>query len=120
MALTVKGHRILIKPDPVKEQVDVPDKLKELDFEIAAPGDITKMKEAGTQIGTVVGIGKTAWKAYDGNLPEWEPWCKVGDRVIFARYSGKFVDDPVTKERFFVINDDDIQVVVEGEKAPWE
>lgn len=113
MAMQVLGHRVLIKPDPVKEQVDVPVSLKEGGFEVVMPVDLEKREAAGTQIGTVIQVGPTAWRAFDGNDANWQPWCKAGDRVIFTRYAGKFVEDPVTKERFMVINDEDVQVRVE-------
>jgi len=117
MALQVQGHRILIKPDPVKEQVEVPNSLKEGGFEVVKPADLERREEAGTQIGTVVQVGPTAFRAFDGTDPNWRPWCKPGDRVIFTRYAGKFVEDPVTKEKFFVINDEDIQVTLLGESS---
>lgn len=110
--LEVVGHRVLVKPDPVKEQVDVPDSLKVGGFEVVKPADLERREEAGTQIGTVIQVGPTAFRAFDGNDSRWQPWCKPGDRIIFARYAGKFVEDPVTKEKFFVINDEDVQVKV--------
>jgi co-chaperonin GroES (HSP10) len=120
MGLQVQGHRILIKPDPVKEQIDLPQGLKDSKFEVVKPHELEKREEAGTEIGTVVSVGPTAFKAFDGSDPNWKPWCKPGDRVIFTRYSGKKVEDPVTKEKFFVVNDEDIQVVVTGETNPFE
>ena len=79
-----------------------------------------RREKVGTQIGTVIAIGNTCWKAFDGDSFHWEPWCVVGDRITFARYAGKIVEDPVTKEEFMIINDEDVQCVVTGEKAPWE
>lgn len=112
MSLEIVGHRLLVKPDPVKEQIDVPNSLKEGGFEVVKPVDLERREEAGTQIGTVIQVGPTAFRAFDGNDPNWQPWCKAGDRIIFARYAGKFVEDPESKERFFVINDEDVQVKV--------
>ena len=112
MSLEIVGHRLLIKPDPVKDQIDVPEGLKEGGFEVVKPVDLERREAAGTQIGTVIQVGPTAFRAFDGNDPNWKPWCKPGDRIIFARYAGKFVEDPETKERFFVINDEDVQVKV--------
>ena len=118
--LIVKGHRILIKPDPVKEQIDVPSDLQAVGFKIHMPVEQEKREEAGTQTGTVVQVGNTAFRAFDGNDPAWEPWCKAGDRVLFTRYAGKIIEDPVTKEKFMIVNDEDIQAVVQGEKNPLE
>lgn len=120
MSLEVVGHRLLVKPDPVNEQVDIPDSLKVGGFEVVKPADIEKLEEAGTQIGTVIQVGPTAFRAFDGNDPNWAPWCKAGDRIIFARYAGKFVEDPSTKEKFFVINDEDVQVRVYDKASAFE
>jgi co-chaperonin GroES (HSP10) len=120
MGLQVQGHRILIKPDTVKDQIEIPQALKDSKFEVVKPVELEKREEAGTEIGTVVSVGPTAFRAFDGQDPNWRPWCKPGDRVIFTRYSGKRVEDPVTKEKFFVVNDEDIQVVVTGEADPFE
>jgi co-chaperonin GroES (HSP10) len=118
--LRAQGFRILIKPDPVKDQVKVSEELKKSGFVIGRTADEERRAEVATQIGTVVDVGPTAFHAYDKNSPDWRPWCKVGDRVIFARYSGKLVEDPVTEEKFMMVNDEDIQCTVEGELAPWE
>ncbi len=112
MTVKVQGHRILIKPDAVKEQIEVPAALALGGFEVHKPIDLEKREEAGTQIGTVIQVGPTAFRAFDGADPNWKPWCKPGDRVIFTRYSGKIIEDPETKEKFMVINDEDIQVTL--------
>ena len=118
--LNVTGHRVMVKPDPPKEQVRLSEELKKINFEIGMDSDTERREQVGTQIGTVVGIGHTAWQAFDKSSPDWKPWCGVGDRVIFARYAGKLVSDPVTEEEFMVLNDEDIQCVITGEKSPWE
>lgn len=112
MSLRVCGHRLLVKPDPLKEQIDIPEGLAQAKFEVHKPVQQQRMEEAGTQTGVVLQVGNTAWKAFDGDSATWLPWCKVGDRIIFARYAGKFVEDPGTKERFMVINDEDVQAVI--------
>lgn len=112
MSLQVLGHRLLIKPDPLKEQIDLPEELKKLDFEVHKPGMLQKLEEAGTQSGVVIQVGAMAWRAFDGEKLGWEPWVKAGDHIIFARYAGKFVVDPGTQERFMVINDEDVQVKI--------
>jgi co-chaperonin GroES (HSP10) len=119
MSLEILGHRLLVKPDPLEAQVDLPEVLKGVNFEVHKPVQLQKLEEAGTQIGTVLQVGSMAWKAFDGNQPDWKPWVKAGDRIIFARYAGKFVDDPETKERFMVINDEDVQVKITS-KTPIE
>ena len=61
MGLQVKGHRVLIKPDPVKEQIEIPQALKDSKFEVVKPVELEKREEAGTEIGTVVSVGPTAF-----------------------------------------------------------
>lgn len=112
MSLQITGHRLLVKPDPLEAQTDIPEALKKVDFEIHKPVHLQKLEEAGTQTGMVLQVGPTAWRSFDGNDKHWKPWCAVGDRIIFARYAGKFVEDPETKERFMVINDEDVQAVI--------
>lgn len=122
MPLVVKGHRLLIKPDAVKEKFNenVPAELKKVGFQIELTKEQEQREEVASRTGTVIGIGNTAWHAFDKNSPDWKPWCKVGDRVTFARYAGRIEEDPVTHEKFVVINDEDMFCVIEGEKAPWE
>lgn len=119
MALQVRGHKLLIKPDPVKDQVEISETLKAMKFEVAMDSDTERRAEVATEIGTLVGIGPTAWRAYDGKDSNWEPWAKIGDRITFVKYAGKLVTDPETKEKFFVLNDEDMQCVVTGEANPF-
>jgi chaperonin GroES len=104
MGLKVKavGHRVIIKPDLVET--------KSKGGLILAVDE--KREQAAAQRGTVMDVGEMAWKnaAYGFGLDGWSPWCKAGDRVFFARYSGKlFRDDG---ELFAVINDEDIQCLI--------
>jgi co-chaperonin GroES (HSP10) len=118
--LEVLGHRVLVKPDPVKDQIDLPEDLKNVGFQVHMPVDLEKREAAGTQVGTVISVGPTAWRAFDGDDPNWQPWCKPGDRILFARYAGKIVEDPETKERFFVLNDEDVQCKFYDRKSALE
>lgn len=126
--LTIKGHKILVKHLQFEEQREdlVPEALKQVGFKVEAPTDIKRREEVASDVGTVVQVGSTAWAAFDKYLkngqsnPDWQPWCNEGDMILFARYSGKIVEDPVTKERFMLINDEDVQAVVTGMKSPFE
>ncbi len=96
--LEVIGHRVLIKPKDLE--------VKTASGIVINYGDAEKRHRMATMEGTVVGIGPLAWNDWgDGSK-----WVEVGDRVIFAQYAGKLVDDPDTKEEFFVVNDEDVQV----------
>lgn len=96
----VLGNRVLIKPDPI---------------ETMSKGGIIlnpneRQAKSETSSGTVVDYGPSAW--LDPMLGG-EPWVEVGDRVIYAKYSGKFFTDPDNEEEYVVINDDAIQVRIQ-------
>ena len=106
LKIRVPGHRLLIKPEAVE-------KVSAGGIVIARPGQGDKLEFMGTDRGTVVQVGPLCWHHLDHDDADWKPWCKVGDRVIFARYSGKIVKHPETEEEFFLMNDEDIQVILE-------
>lgn len=97
--LFVRGYRVLVKTD---------------DIETVTPGGIVlaideKVEAAAQQTGTVVGVGHTCWKS---STLDQAPWAKVGDRVLFSKYAGRVIIDPVTGEDFMTMNDDDIICVI--------
>jgi co-chaperonin GroES (HSP10) len=98
----VCGHRVLLDPDFVKEETEWGFKLD--------VGETYKRERAATNEGKVVDIGPMAWKAFDGDKPDWKPWAKVGDIVIFAKYGGKFIK--VKDKDYIICNDEDIQAVI--------
>lgn len=98
MALEIVGHRILIDPDPVETKTD---------SGIVLVKDERAYREA-TTAGTVVQVGETAYMGFADD----RKWVKIGDRVIYAKYTGKFVTDPETEKEYYVINDEDIQVKI--------
>ena len=77
------GYRVLIKPDPLEEMSEGGILIQYQDPRVA---------EAATTIGTVIALGKEAFGMHKGN----EPWVEKGDRVVYVKYSGKRVDDPIT------------------------
>ena len=102
--LEVVGHRVLVKPKSLEKEHNVGNGVKL----VISYGSDEKRHEAATMQGTVVGVGPAAWKDWgDGS-----PWAKIGDEIIYAQYAGKNVEDPETKERYVVINDEDVQVKV--------
>lgn len=98
----VLGHRVLIDPEIPKDTLDE-GALK--GFKIV--GDGIQREKAATTIGVIVGIGKNAWKAFDDG----QPWAKVGDRVYFAKYGGKWITAEDGKE-YICCNDEDCQIKV--------
>lgn len=100
--LNIRGYRILVDIDPI---------------ETVSKGGIflvqdEKLEAAGQQFGTVVKIGHTCWTREDGT--KLEPWCKLGDRILFARHAGRFVFDPENREKeFMIMNDTDVIAVIQ-------
>lgn len=95
------GYRVLIKPDSLEEITETGIVLVHKD-ELAA--------KAATVRGTIVAIGPEAWTGM-------EPWVAVGDRVQYAKYAGKMVDDPDDPNNpYLVINDEDVLLKIEGEE----
>jgi co-chaperonin GroES (HSP10) len=97
IAMEVKGRRLLVKPDEINTKIG--------SFEIAVD---RKMERAGQHRGTVVSIGSLCWKGFEDETP----WCQVGDWVQYVRYAGQTVEDPVTKEEYHVMNDEDLVAVL--------
>jgi len=97
--LEVVGNRVLIKPKELEKKTD--------SGIIINYGTAEKQHEAATMEGTVIGIGPCSWEDYGH-----KEWVKIGDRVIFAQYAGKIVKDPDTEEKYFVVNDIDVQVKI--------
>jgi len=102
------GHRLVIKPIDLKEH--------DVAYAAAARAGIQllDMDERKQQIaidrGTVISVGSTAFKDFGG-----EAWCAVGDQVGFAKFGGKYIKDPETKEDFLILNDEDVICVFKKE-----
>ena len=63
-------------------------------------------------LGTLVEIGEDFAVAFHPKTPMWG--LKVGDKVFYAKYAGKWVKDPETNEELLIINDEDICGVYHG------
>lgn len=72
--VTPCGHRVLVYPLPVEEMSK---------GGIVIPMELTRRESMAQVEATVMAIGPTCWKDQPG-----EPWCKVGDKVLIAKYSG--------------------------------
>jgi co-chaperonin GroES (HSP10) len=97
-----KGPRILILPEQVEEV-----STGGIIMHTATQGD----REALAQMyGTVVAMGDDCYS--DTN----SVWCKIGDRVSFAKYSGLLYEG-IDKKKYRCINDlDVVSEVDEGVK----
>lgn len=97
------AFRIVIKPDPVKEVTK---------GGIVIASD-KKLEKAATVSGVVLAIGPDVYNAFKTALPN--AGLKVGDHVLYARYAGKGVQDPVTKEDLLLMNDEDVVAKIPSE-----
>lgn len=109
------GHRVIVRPNPVAE--------------VSKGGivlvDQTKDNEKrATMEGVVYAVGFQAFKSHGVSAVDESvrgvPWCKVGDTVVYSRYSGTDIGEELRKkvdpeaERLVIINDEDILTVVKS------
>ncbi len=70
----------------------------------------SKNLQASQESGTLVALGRSAWKMVDDG----EPWAKIGDKVYFARYEGKqFFHD---KQDYRIMADNTLIAVTPAEE----
>lgn len=100
--IEVVGHRVLIKPKRFDEEI-ADGALQGFKLDV---GEDWKRERAATVIGTILSVGPNAWKGFDTG----EPWAKVGDKVYYAKYSGKTVEED--GELFIICNDEDVQAII--------
>jgi chaperonin GroES len=87
------GWRVLVKPQEVKEVSK---------GGIILTTDATKEREQmGNTTGIVVSMGEQCF------ADEPAPWCKVGDKIIFAKYAGLLYRGK-DGNQYRMINDKDI------------
>lgn len=98
------GFRVIIKPDAV---------VKKTQSGILIASD-ERLERGATDRGIVVNIGPEAFLSYNraAGFADYRPWCLVGDYVSYAKYAGKNVEDPDTKEHLVVLNDEDIVAIL--------
>lgn len=103
------GYRVLIKPDSLEEFDPLIAAAKKAGIHIAEAEERKELTAVDT--GVVIQIGPVAFVDRGGV----ENWCKVGDRVSYARHGGKMVKDPQNAEnKYLVLNDEDIILVWEN------
>jgi co-chaperonin GroES (HSP10) len=103
--IKILGHRVLVKVYDITEADDTYNNAKKAGLYVP-PSEQMEREQGAVDRGIVVQVGETAYKDFGG-----EPWCSVGDEVLFARYAGKKIVDPHTKEEFTAMNDEDIVAV---------
>ena len=108
--LEALGNRVIIKPDSIEEVTSG-------GIVIAQTSTYLREEKAATSTGIVVDYGPAAWL---DPIMGGEPWVEKGDKVVFARYAGKYVTDPDDDQEYVVINDDAIQVRIVNDTAVME
>jgi co-chaperonin GroES (HSP10) len=99
MTITPCGHRILVRPIKLEESDEV--------LRAAAKAGIflveseRKKEQAAMDTGFVEAVGPTAFRDFGGDA-----WCKVGDKIAFAKYGGKYIGD------MLILNDEDVVAVL--------
>jgi len=92
-------NRVIIKPDDVETVSE--------GGIIMGGANYERNEKAQCTTGTIVDFGPSAWlDPIMGGVPPVER----GDRVVYAKYAGKFITNPEDGEEYVVINDDAIQV----------
>lgn len=102
--IKVPGHRVMIKPKELKKETE--------SGIILEFGENEKLEKAGMTRGTVEQVGPDAWKTMYISEYKPEPWCKVGDEIIHAKWVGFNVVDEDTGIEYRIINDEDVIAVI--------
>jgi co-chaperonin GroES (HSP10) len=96
--ITPRGHRVLVLPDEIDEKSEGGIYL----------GTATQLdrEQMGQTDGIVIEMGPNAYN------DQVSPWCSVGERVIFAKYSGLMRKGNDGKT-YRIVNDLDIVATIE-------
>lgn len=99
-------HRVLVKAEKFEEFSEDVKRAKAVGIVIPELEE-HKRQQASVDRGVVVAIGDTAYRDYGIDCP-----IKIGDVVNYARFAGKIIIDPETKEEFVALNDEDLICIV--------
>lgn len=103
MAIKLLLHTVLVKLDDATEADEQYRRAKELGIELV----LDKREAAAVEYGTVLQVGPTAFLDY-GRGPD---ILKGGDRISFAKYSGKSITDS-DGSKYVILNDSDVLCVI--------
>jgi co-chaperonin GroES (HSP10) len=94
------SYRILVQQDVFEEKDEVYKSAKNSGLILVHDKQVRAQESVDS--GVVIAIG-----------PKAEVDCVVGDKVIYAKFAGKKVEDPQDKDTVFVIlNDEDLVAIV--------
>lgn len=98
------GHRVLVKAEKIEDIDPMYKRAQAAGIQLADTED-KRREQAGLDKGTVVALGPTAFRDFGG-----DPWCSVGDFIVFAKYAGKGVTDG--EDQYIVLNDEDVVAIM--------
>jgi len=90
-------HRALVKPKQVETKTA---------SGIILTDTLTRKEQAACEEGIILALGDTFGKDFGASvLP------KVGDKIMFAKYAGKFIKDD-NGDDLVLLNDDDVVAII--------
>ena len=91
-------HRALVRPKQVETKTA---------SGIILTDSLTRKEQAATEEGIILALGDTFGKDFGADvLP------KVGDKVLFAKYAGKFIKDDDGTD-LVLLNDEDLLAIIQ-------
>lgn len=93
-------HRALVRPKQIETKTA---------SGIILTDTTTRKEQAGTEEGIVLALGDTFGKDYGAELLP-----KVGDKVYFAKYAGKFIKDEDGTDLVLLNDEDFVAIIREG------
>lgn len=95
------GFRVHVKPDQTETE-----RLAKRSGIVLADSNDRRSDQNAVDSGVVLAIGPDAWAEYAAT----EPWCKVGDKIVYARHAGYRVGDG--DDTVLIVNDADVVTVI--------
>lgn len=95
-------HRVLVKPDKLEDIDETVKRAKAVGITIEFSNE-AKREQMSVDTGIIVDFGPTVFRDFGS-----ENTLVKGDRVVYAKYGGKAVTHPQTKEDYVLLNDEDI------------
>lgn len=99
--MKLMNYRLLVREEKVEEKIG----------NVFIPDEHRERQQMSSQIGTVLSLGENCFKReVAGELKTWSVKPKVGDRIMFSKFSGSYVDG---KEQLRCIEDEDVWLILE-------
>ena len=102
-------HRILVKADRLEDTDETCVEARRIGLVLPEFKEKARA-QAGVDKGVVVAIGSTAFRDSNTESP-----ISVGSYIAYAKYAGKTIQDPYTKEEFVCLNDEDVVCIFHQE-----